>query len=146
MSEPDRSKWVGIRPVEPVEALLVEQDVKGRYPQMPAGAIQAWGNRYTVNILATIYTVPAGKTAYLHSFHFGAANIGAGSSQAQFIVYDATPAVVWYMATLVMIPGQHDNICRHFEVPLELPENWTVRGYTSIASFYWWGSCLGWYI
>ena len=119
--EPNQVKWIGVRPGHNGEQ-VIEGDT-------------------AVNVLKTIYTVPADKILLLNNYV--ATIYCAAGGNGSVMIYNAVPALY---RTLVLMPATaNDNgfVSVSFPMPIELSEGFSIRALTTAANIDLWVTING---
>lgn len=99
-----------------------------------SGVTQILANTVHANSEATAYTTPAGKTGYIDSIFFTAANNTAAQNNTIIRVYNAVPAVVANYYLIAAVAGlENANVV--FPIPLVLEAGWSIRSFSPAAGF-----------
>jgi hypothetical protein len=121
--EPNRAKWIGVRPAH------------------NGGQILADGGAN--NTTFTIYTVPAGKTFHLASLHYRCYLTVAGES-AYIEICNNVGTRLTYLAIDQTLVGLTPVGNRSFNPPIELLTGWTIKAYSSAWTAFAHGIIHGW--
>ena len=109
--EPNQVKWIGVRPGHNGDQVL-ENDT-------------------AINVLKTIYTVPADKLLFLFAYDIGV--YSGAAATAYFYIYDDTPAIFKSLAVRPVTANTAVSSSQGLWVPIEIPEGYSLRLITSVA-------------
>jgi len=109
--EPNQVKWIGVRPGHNGEQIL-ENDT-------------------AINVLTSIYVVPADKLLLL--FAYDVSVYSGVAATGYFYIYDDTPAIFKSLAVRSVAAAGTDSSCQGLWVPIEIPAAYSLRIITSNA-------------
>jgi hypothetical protein len=144
MAEPNRLKWVGIRPVDPAEDIPVTMDGEEIALGMSSGAAIFASQGTKEGAALTFYTVGAGKTAYITSLNMGGTNNSFERANVRIYLYDDGSSLIDEVLFMSLMPGQARDVVSNPTPPLILPEGYYFRisssqngclGYASIFGY-----------
>jgi len=155
MVERNKVNWVGIQPIYPEENIPVKQSNQtllkttvypgatgfGVYPVLNPNLLAVQEYNEAENSTVIIYTVPAGKTLYITTFHIFIYNVVVGLGaifardandlNSQWIIGGAYPL------------GEARSSSINFNIPLVVPALWDICIYSSVASCLCYGGFIG---
>ena len=126
MGEKNQVKWVGIRPVEPREAI----------PIQPYGdfGTQIAKDEYANNGGSTIHTVTSGKNLYLCSIAFSI--FPTANGRGLFYVRNESDVTQYEFFDIRRQANDGFAVSMSFNPPLVIPEGWDICVYSYDSGFY----------
>jgi len=155
MSEKDQSRWRGIRPTNPEENIPVKQGNQtllkstvypgvsgyGTFPVLNPNLLAVQEYNEANNSTVIIYTVPAGKTLYITTFHIFVYNavVGLGAIFAR----DANDQNFQWIIGGSYPLGEGRSSSINFNIPLVVPALWDICIYSGAVSCLCYGGFIG---
>ena len=112
--EPNRVKWIGVRPGHEGEQILEHGTAN--------------------NATVIIYTVPADKLLLLYGFSYNASGTAGGTGFLS--IYTAVPAVHRHLVYGNFSANTVVAFGRDFVIPIEIPESYSVRVLSPAATMF----------
>ena len=133
MGETNQVKWVGIRPVEPREAI----------PIQPYGdfGTQVVKNNHANNSTVIIHTVTSGKTLYLCSITLSVDPIANG--YGWFYVRDTNDNTVYSFFRPRRQANDGEMVSATFNPPLKIPDGYDICLMSEVDGFHMYGFIFG---
>lgn len=112
-----------------------DMDSLRQYPRRPEGSTQIVATGAKTNGSSTVYTVTAGKTLYLCSYHATLRNESGAVNNGYARIVTSGAASWFFLHYGALADDVSENIFGTFNPALEVPENYYFQINSSAANF-----------